>query len=188
MARRRSMRLAAPWVPVSLDPPKFGACRLWSSISSPSVRQQEFRSWRPDGGAVEGIVLRGRGDSVLVDVQQTAANAGRARPSGLQLRNSCCRTDGELIEDHSRQAPNFGGSKLTGTQGAARRMDLRRALLERRRHCPSVAMIAVGLLAAVDRFYRLTGRSLWLDETVTAQSAHLNSTGAVIAQSHLYVN
>src|SRR5258708_6232044 len=93
-----------------------------------------------------------------------------------------------LIEDHSRQAPNFGGSKLTGTQGAARRMDLRRAILERQRDWPTVAMIAVGLLAAVDRFYRLTGRSLWLDETVTAQSAHLNSAGDVIAQSQVYVN
>ena len=44
------------------------------------------------------------------------------------------------------------------------------------------------MLAAVVRFYRLTGRSLWLDETVTAQSAHLNSAGDVIAQSQVYVN
>ncbi|MHB8612744.1 MAG: glycosyltransferase family 39 protein [Candidatus Dormibacteraceae bacterium] len=49
-------------------------------------------------------------------------------------------------------------------------------------------ILAVGVLAAAARFYRLTGRSLWLDETVTAQSAHLNSAGDVIAQSLVYVN
>lgn len=43
-------------------------------------------------------------------------------------------------------------------------------------------------MAAAVRLYQLTGRSLWLDETVTAYSAHLNSVGDVIAQSTVYVN
>lgn len=49
-------------------------------------------------------------------------------------------------------------------------------------------ILSIFVLAAAARFYRLTGRSLWLDETVTAQSAHLNSAGDVIAQSLVYVN
>jgi len=53
---------------------------------------------------------------------------------------------------------------------------------------PTVLIIAVTILAAADRIYRLSGRSLWLDETVTAQSAHLNSAADLIAQSQVYVN
>ncbi len=49
-------------------------------------------------------------------------------------------------------------------------------------------LVVLGVLAAAVRLYRLTGRSLWLDETVTAQSAHLNTVGEVIAQSTVYVN
>jgi 4-amino-4-deoxy-L-arabinose transferase-like glycosyltransferase len=36
--------------------------------------------------------------------------------------------------------------------------------------------------------YHLTGQSLWLDEVVTAQSAHLNTLAEVVDQSHVYVN
>ncbi len=53
---------------------------------------------------------------------------------------------------------------------------------------PAVLIIAIGVLATATRFYRLTGRSLWLNEIVTAQSAHLATPGEVIAQSEVYVN
>jgi hypothetical protein len=49
-------------------------------------------------------------------------------------------------------------------------------------------IIAIGVLAVATRFYKLTDRSLWLNEIVTAQSAHLASPGDVIAQSEVYVN
>ncbi|MFI5283898.1 MAG: glycosyltransferase family 39 protein [Candidatus Dormibacterales bacterium] len=65
---------------------------------------------------------------------------------------------------------------------------MRRAINLTHLDWPAGMVIAIGVLAAAVRFYRLTGRSLWLDETVTAQSAHLNTVGDVIAQSTVYVN
>lgn len=53
---------------------------------------------------------------------------------------------------------------------------------------PAVLIIAIGVVAIATRFYKLTGRSLWLNEIVTAQSAHLATPGDVIAQSTVYVN
>ncbi len=40
---------------------------------------------------------------------------------------------------------------------------------------------AIGVLAVAVRFYRLTNRSLWLDEIFTAKAAHLGGPGQVIA-------
>src|SRR5258708_6511980 len=151
-------------------------------------RRTQRRGQRPDGRAPESIVRRGRGHSLLVHLQPAAADAGRAGSPRVELRDTCFRTDVELIEDHNAQARTFGTTALTGIQGGARRVDLRRAIHEAHLDWPPVLLVVLGVLAAAVRLYRLTGRSLWLDETVTAQSAHLNTVGEVIAQSTVYVN
>lgn len=46
---------------------------------------------------------------------------------------------------------------------------------------PFALIGTIAVLAATLRFYRLTDRSLWLDEIFTAKAAHLSGPGAVIA-------
>jgi 4-amino-4-deoxy-L-arabinose transferase-like glycosyltransferase len=50
------------------------------------------------------------------------------------------------------------------------------------------AIVAIGIAALAFRVYRLDGRSLWLDEILTSQPAHLNGPGAVITWSQAALN
>jgi uncharacterized membrane protein len=52
----------------------------------------------------------------------------------------------------------------------------------------AAAVAAIVVVSAALPLYRLTGRSLWLDEILTSQPAHLNSPGEVIAWSQAAIN
>jgi Dolichyl-phosphate-mannose-protein mannosyltransferase len=49
-------------------------------------------------------------------------------------------------------------------------------------------LLVIGALALAVRFYQLTGRSLWLDEILTSQPAHLGGPADVIRWSQAAVN
>ncbi len=52
----------------------------------------------------------------------------------------------------------------------------------------AVPIIAIGIVALAFRVYRLDGRSLWLDEILTSQPAHLGSPADVVMWSQAALN
>lgn len=51
-----------------------------------------------------------------------------------------------------------------------------------------LALAAIVVLTVTLRFYRLTGRSLWLDEILTSMPAHLGGPSDVVAWTQAYIN